>query len=69
MTNSNTAASITEGYHYSATLTVADGYTLDAVTVTMGGADVTSTVYADGTITIEAVTGDLVITASAVVAE
>ena len=69
VTSSNRAASITEGYHYSATLTAAGGYTLDAVTVTMGGTDVTSTVYADGTITIEAVTGDLVITASAVVAE
>ena len=69
VTNSNAASSITEGYHYTATLTAEDGYTLDAVTVTMGGVDVTSTVYADDTITIEAVTGDLVITASAVAAE
>ena len=33
------------------------------VTVTMGGADITDTCYADGKITIPAVTGDLVITA------
>ena len=37
-----------------------DGLT---VTVTMGGKDITETAYADGKITIEAVTGDLVITA------
>lgn len=65
VTSSNTATSITEGYHYSTTLTAADGYTLDSVTVIMGGEDVTSAVYANGIITIEEVTGDLEITATA----
>ena len=63
---SNTAISAEDGTSYTATLTVADGYDLDSVTVTMGGADVTADVYADGVITIEAVTGDVVITATAV---
>lgn len=36
-----------------------------AVTVTMGGTDVTAGVYADGTVNIAAVTGDVVITAAA----
>ena len=36
------------------------------VTVTMGGADITSEVYADGKITISNVTGDIVVTAKAV---
>lgn len=51
---------------YSAVLSAASGYTLSAVTVTMGGADVTSAVYSNGTITISAVTGDLIINATAV---
>ena len=65
--NSNAATSLTEGESYTATLTASDGFVLDAVTVTMGGVDVTATVYVDGTITIPAVMGDVVITASAVV--
>lgn len=65
--NSNAATSLTEGASYTATLTASDGFVLDAVTVTMGGVDVTATVYADGVITIPSVTGDVVITASAVV--
>ena len=65
--NSNAATSLTEGASYTATLTASDGFVLDAVTVTMGGVDVTASVYADGTITIPAVMGDVVITASAVV--
>ena len=41
---------------------------MDAVTITMGGQNVTSTVYtpADGTVSIPAVTGTVIITASAV---
>lgn len=37
---------------------------IDGVTVTMGGEDVTSSVYADGVINIPSVTGDIVITGS-----
>lgn len=65
VTSNNKAVSAEENASYSATLTAADGYELDAVTVTMGGSDVTSTVYADGVITIPAVTGNVVITATA----
>lgn len=47
------------------TLTANDGYTLGTVSVTMGGVDVTETVYANGVITIWPLTGDVVITATA----
>lgn len=51
----------------SATLTAESGYRIDDVVVTMGGVDVTAEVYAtaSGEITIAAVTGDIVITATA----
>ncbi|MGM9544158.1 MAG: SGNH/GDSL hydrolase family protein [Romboutsia timonensis] len=65
VTNSNSVTSIEKNTSYTATLTAKDGYTLDTPTITMGGTNITSTVYADGTITIDAVTGDIVITASA----
>lgn len=67
-TISNDAASITEGESYSATLTAADGYTLDGATVaiTMGGTDITASAYSDGVIAIASVTGDIVINAEAV---
>ena len=64
--SSNDAASIEEGLSYSATLTPTDGYELSAVTVTMGGEDITSTAYSGGVITIANVTGNVVITATAV---
>lgn len=66
VTTSNSSSSIANNASYSAVLSAASGYTLSAVTVTMGGADVTSTAYSSGTITISAVTGDLIITATAV---
>lgn len=65
VTSSNSATSITEGESYTATLTAADGYALDTVTVTMGGVDVTADVYADGVISISSATGNVKITASA----
>ena len=67
VTNSNAAVSVTEGAGYAATLTAAEGYTLDGgtVTVTMGGVDITGTVYLDGDISIVTVSGDIVITATA----
>lgn len=65
VTNSNSVSKVKENNSYSATLTVNSGYTLDGVTITMGGTDVTSSVYSDGVISIASVTGDIVITASA----
>lgn len=65
---SNSAVSIAGGASYSATITAEDGYTISAVTVTMGGTDITSTAWdADtGVITIAQVTGDVVIAATAI---
>lgn len=63
--NSNSAGTIVAGNSYSATITVNAGCELDSVTVTMGGVDVTSSVYSNGVITIPEVTGNVVITASA----
>lgn len=67
ITNNNTGI-VVSGSSYTATLTGATGYVVGSVTVTMGGEDVTSTVYSDGVITIAEVTGDVVITASGVAA-
>lgn len=60
--NSNSATVIEEGSAYSATITANDGYEISSVTVTMGGSAVSVT---DGVISIERVTGDIVITATA----
>lgn len=64
-TTNNTATSIVSGNAYAATITAAEGYTLDTVTVTMGGTDISSTAVSGGAITIPAVSGAVVITATA----
>lgn len=63
VTSSNTLTSVQNGESYNTTLT-AEG-DLTSVTVTMGGIDVTSSVYANNTITIDEVIGNVVITAVA----
>lgn len=63
-TNSNGTASVTEGASYSGSIVANDGYELNTVTVTMGGTDITSTAYNNGTISIGNVTGNIVITAT-----
>lgn len=63
--NSNSATTVTKNSAYTAKITANSGYELNTVTVTMGGVDVTSTVYSNGTITISSVTGNVVITATA----
>lgn len=65
VTSSNSTLSVTEGSSYYAELTPEDGYALDSVTVTMGGSDITATAYGDGVVSIGAVTGNIVITATA----
>lgn len=67
VTNSNSATSVEEEASYSATLTADEDYTIDTVTITMGGDDITSTAYntETGTISIASVTGNIVITATA----
>ena len=62
VTNSNNRKTVTEGSSYSARL---NGLTTsDTVSVTMGGTNVTSTVYSNGIIVIDEVTGNIVITVS-----
>lgn len=66
--SNNSMASIVEGGSYTATLTAANGYTLEgaSVSVVVNGVDVTDTAYTNGVITIQSVTGNVVITATAV---
>lgn len=54
---------------YTGTLTADTGYEFESVTVTMGGTDITATAYSDGTVSIASVTGDVVVTAVAVLSE
>lgn len=65
--NSNSATQVADGRSYMAVLSPSSGYTIDSVTVTMGGTDVTSTAYASSnhSIVIDDVTGNIVITATA----
>ncbi|MBO7211053.1 MAG: hypothetical protein J6V44_08675 [Methanobrevibacter sp.] len=69
--NSNTDAAVAENGTYLAALTAETGYAISSVTVTMGGTDVTSTVYnsENGVIYISEVTGAIVITATATESE
>ena len=66
--NSNAAQTVEKGESYTATISASAGYTLTGATVsvTMNGADVTASVYNNGTIYISEVTGDVVITVVAV---
>lgn len=59
------ASSVEKGMTYTATLSIASGYEWGTVKVTMGGTDVTSSVYSNGAINIPSVTGNVSITASA----
>ena len=66
VSSSNSTASIENGQSYTTTLTASTNYTLNSVSVTMGGVDITSTAYSSGTVSIPSVTGNIVITATAV---
>lgn len=63
--SSNPRGYVIDGQSYVTTLTANMGYGIDSVTILMGGVDV-STYYKDGIISIPEVTGDIVITATAV---
>ena len=56
-----------KGHSYLAALTPDSGYAFaaNAVSITMGGTTITTTAYDDGIITIDEVTGNIVITATA----
>ena len=60
MESTNPSAMVNEGESYTATLTTAEGYALDTVTVTMSGMDITAMSYADGMVSIDSVTGNAV---------
>lgn len=65
VTIDNEALSAEEGKPYTATLTIKDGCTMSRIIVTMGGVNITSSVYNDGVISIPSVTGNISITATA----
>ena len=67
VTSSNNVVSVSDGASLVAVLTPADGYTLGDVTITMGGEAVTGAWNADtATVTIQSVTGDVVISCAGV---
>lgn len=68
VSSSNTQSTVEVGDSYTTTLTASTNYTLNTVTVTMGGVDITSTSYSSGTVSIPSVNGNIVITATAVLA-
>jgi len=53
---------VSPGASYTGTLTTDSGFTVSDIHITMGGTDITSTAYSDGTITIASVTGNIVVT-------
>ena len=63
--SSSSVTSVENGNGYSTALSVMGGYSITTVSVTMGGTDVTSQYYHSGSISIQRVTGDVVITAVA----
>lgn len=66
--SSNAATTISEGAAYSTTLAPTGTYKkLGAITVTMGGTDISSTAVSGSTITIAKATGNIVITCAAVI--
>ena len=64
--SNNARIYVIDGQSYVTTLTAHTGYVINSVTILMGGVDV-STYYKDGIIAIPEVTGDIVITAMAIV--
>lgn len=66
VTNDSSITSVEKGSGYTANLTIADGCLLSKLTITMGGIDITDSVYGEGYILIPEVTGNVVITAVAV---
>lgn len=64
-TSSNTRTYAIDGQSYVTNLVANEGYSINSVNITMGGVDM-STFYKDGIISIPEVTGDIVITATAI---
>ncbi len=66
VTSNNSATQVIGGTAYGATLAAKSGYKISGVTVSMGGVDITASAYSKGVVTIDNVTGNIVITAAAV---
>lgn len=66
VTSDFTPATIAEKTALTAHLVPDAGYEIDAVTVYMGGINISATAYSEGTVSIGSVTGNVIITASAV---
>ena len=64
-TTNNNTNSISANSSYSAAISANSGYTLGSITVTMGGSNITSSVVSGSRISINSVTGNVVITANA----
>lgn len=65
VTSDNAVGSVKKGESFTATLSVADNYTINTLTVTMGGVDITASCVTGNKIQISEVTGNIVITAAA----
>lgn len=52
---------VPEGESYYSEIVPEEGFSIESVSVKMGGTDITDSAYSDGTISIEEVTGDIVI--------
>lgn len=62
----NTTRIVNENSPYTAIITPREGCVLSTATITMGGVDITSSAYNNGVINIRQVTGDIVITVTAI---
>lgn len=65
VTSTNTSFSVKKGEAYTTNIVANTNYTINSVTVVMGGVDITNTAYNNGVITINSVTGNVTITAIA----
>ena len=65
VTSTNTSFNVKKGESYTTTIVPNTNYTINSVTVVMGGVDITNTAYNNGVITINSVTGNVIITAVA----
>lgn len=64
--NGNTSATVIGGTAYTGTITPNTNYAIETVKVTMGGVDITASVYSNGIVSIPNVSGNIVITVTAV---
>lgn len=65
VTADNEVSNVKAGFPFTVTLTAGEGLSIreDNLSVTMGGVDITNSVYVDGVISIPVVTGEIIITA------